>query len=144
MRTRIPSTALFLLVFILLSGLLAGCGGGGDQSGNGDSQDGGAPAGGEQQDGAAHEDAAPTAPKIALGTIKSVNVEARRVILEPSTEQQGDGPLTFKVRKNAEISLDDQPAEMADIQAGQQAQIEYVTKNERNRALAVRLISNGG
>jgi hypothetical protein len=142
MLARIPSLVLLLIV---LAVLLAGCGGG-EQSGDG-AQDGG---GGQQQAGeAANQDgeaANQPAPqkKIALGTIRSVNVEARRVVLEPSTEQQGDGPLTFNVRKNAEISLDDQPAEMADIQSGQQAQIEYVTKNERNRAVAVRLISDGG
>jgi hypothetical protein len=135
MLARIPSLVLLLVV---LAVLLAGCGGGG-QSGDG-SQDGG---GAEQQGGEAANQPAPQ-KKIALGTIRSVNVEARRVVLEPSTEQQGDGPLTFNVRKNAEISLDDQPAEMADIQSGQQAQIEYVTKKERNRAVAVRLISDGG
>ena len=144
MRTRIPPTALFLLVFILLSGLLAGCGGGGDQSGNGGSQDGGAPGEGEQQQGgAAQEDAAP-APKIALGTIKSVKPDKRKIVLQSTAEVQGGERMTFKVKKNAKITLDDKEAEMADVKEGQHAQIQYVVKNEVNRAREVALISAEG
>ena len=144
MRTRIPPTALFLLVFILLSGLLAGCGGGGDQSGNGGSQDGGAPGEGEQQQGgAAQEDAAP-APKIALGTIKSVKPDKRKIVLQSTAEVQGGERMTFKVKKNAKITLDDKEAEMADVKEGQDAQIRYIVKNEVNRAREVSLISAEG
>ena len=143
MRTRIPSTALFLLVFILLSGFLTGCGGG-DQSGNGGSQGDGS--GGEKQgetpQGEAPQGNAPQA-KIALGTIRSVKPDRRKIVLRPSVEIQGGERMIFKVKKNAEISLNDQPAEMSDVKEGQQAQIQYVIKNERNRARAVALISNG-
>jgi hypothetical protein len=138
-RTRIPSAALFLLMFILL---LAGCGGGGDQSGNGGSQDGGAPGGEEQQGGAAQEDAAP-APKIALGTVVSVKPDKRKIFLRPTAEVQGGERMTFKVRKNAEITLDNKEAEMADVKEGQRAQIQYIVKNEVNRARSVALISGG-
>jgi hypothetical protein len=151
MLARIPAIVLLLIVLALLGGLLAGCGGGGQQSGNG-SQGGAQKQGGEaanqssettnRSGEATHQPAPPK--KVALGTIKSVNVENRKVVLEPSTKQQGNGPMKFNVRKNAEISLDNKPAEMTDIKAGLQAQIEYVTKREVNRATAVRLISDSG
>ena len=82
--------------------------------------------------------------KIALGTIESVQPENRRVVLKPSTEIQGDEQMTFNVRKNAEIRVNGQEAEMADIKADQQAQIQYITKNERNRARAVEIVGGGG
>jgi hypothetical protein len=138
-RTRIPSAALLLLVFILF---LAGCGGGGDQSGNGGSQGGGAPGGEEQQQGGAPQEGAAPARKIALGTVVSVEPDKRKIVLQPTAEVQGER-MTFKVRKNAEITLDDKAAEMADAKEGQEAQIEYVVKNEVNRARSVALISGG-
>ena len=145
MRTRIPSTALFLLVFILLSGLLAGCGGGGDQSGNGGSQDGGAPGEGEQkqQSGAAQEAAAPV-PKIALGTVKVVKPDKRKIILRTTEGEQGGERIAFRVMKDATITLDDKEAEMAGVKEGQHAQIRYIVKNEVNRAREVALISAEG
>jgi hypothetical protein len=139
-RTRIPSAALLLLVFMLF---LAGCGGGGDQSGNGGSQDGGAPGGEEQQQGGAPQQGAAPAPKIALGTVVSVKPDKRKIFLRPTAEVQGGERMTFKVRKNAEITLDDKAAEMADVKEGQEAQIQYVVKNEVNRARSVALISGG-
>ena len=139
MRTRIPSAALLLLAFILF---LAGCGGGGDQSGNGGSQDGGgAPDGKEQQQGEAPQQDAAPARKIALGTVVSVKPDKRKIDLRPTSEIQGGERMTFKVRKNAEITLDDKAAEMADVKEGQEAQIQYVVKNEVNRARSVALIS---
>jgi hypothetical protein len=135
MHLRGPSAALFFIVAsILLAGLLAGCAGGGDQGGNG---------GNEQQGEAAQgEGTQANAPvsKIALGTVISVKPDRRKIILRPSTEQQGDR-LVFKVIDDAQITLDDQQAEMADVQEGHQAQITYVVVNEQNRARVVALIS---
>jgi hypothetical protein len=131
-----------LIALILL---LAGCGGGGDQSGNGgggQQNDEQAQKGGEEQGGKAANQGAPQM-KIALGTIESVQPDRRRVVLKPSTEVQGGEQMTFNVRKNAEISVNDQEAEMADIEAGQQAQIQYVTRNEVNRARAVQVVGGG-
>ena len=138
MHLRGPSAALIFIALILLAGLLAGCAGGGEQSGNGGSQ------GGEEQQGEAAQgegnqaDAPET--KIALGRVISVKPDRRKIILRPSTEQQGDR-LVFKVIDDAQITLDDQQAEMADAQEGQQAQITYVVVNEQNRARVVGLIS---
>ena len=136
MHLRGPSAALFVIVSILLAGLLAGCSGGGDQSGNGGSQ------GGEEQQGEAAQGNQADAPetKVALGRVIAVKTDRRKIILRPSAEQQGDR-LVFKVVDDAQITLDDQQAEMVDVQEGQQAQITYVVVNEQNRARVVGLIS---
>ena len=136
MHLRGPSAALFFIASIVLAGLLAGCAGGGDQAKNSESQT----ADGEQQGEATQADA--PVPKIALGTVISVKPDRRKIILRPSTEQQGDR-LIFKVVDGARITLDDQQAEMADVQEGQQAQIQYTSFNEQNRARVVGLISSG-
>jgi hypothetical protein len=141
MHLRGPSAALFFIVPILLATfLLTGCGGGADQSGDGGSQ-GGDGEQGEAPQGQATQAEAPQA-KIALGRVISVKPDRRKISLRPSTEQQGDR-ITFKVIDNAEISLNDEQAEMADVQEGQQAQITYVVTNEQNRARVVELISDG-
>jgi hypothetical protein len=137
MHLRGPSAALFVIASILLAGLLAGCAGGGDQSGNGGSQ------GGEEQQGEAPQGNQADAPetKVALGRVIAVKTDRRKIILRPSAEQQQGDRLVFKVVDEAQITLDDQQAEMADAQEGQQAQITYVTINEQNRARVVGLIS---
>jgi hypothetical protein len=137
-RTRMPSAALFLIVVGLLCGLLAGCGGG-EQAGSGESQ-GEQQGGGEQQAGEAE---GPSQEKVALGTIESVDPDRRRLVLKPSFEAQGGDRLTFNVRKNAEIRVEGQEAELSEVRQGQSAQIEYVTKNEINRALAVEVVGGG-
>jgi len=141
-RLRRLSAALFFIVPVLVVVLiLAGCGGGGDQSENGRSQGGGDGPGGEKQ-GKALQGSAPQA-KVALGTIISANPDRRRIALRPSVEVQGGKRMVFKVKDDAEISLNDQPAEMADVKQGQQTQIEYIVRNETNWARAVALISSG-
>jgi len=134
MHLRGPSVALFFVVSMVLAGLLAGCAGGGDQAKGGGEQS-------QEAQGEATQADAPVA-KIALGTIVSVKPDRRKIILRPSTEQQGDR-LVFKVIDDAQITLDDKPAEMADVLEGQKAQIQYVTFNEQNRARVVGLISSG-
>ena len=140
MRTRMPAATHFSIVLILLLGFLAGCGG--DQSGSGESQGGGKQGGGEQgaKKGGEAADEGPTQAKVALGTIESVQPEERNLVLKPSFEAQGGDQITFNVRKNAEIQVKDQPAELSELQSGQQAQIEYVTKNDVNRAVSVQVV----
>ncbi len=140
MHLRSPSVALFLVMAILLTGLLAGCGGGDQQSGNGEQGDA---SGGKnkQADQAANKQV--SAPKIALGTIKSVKIEKGKIVLKPSTEEQGEKPIPFKIKKDATITLDNERAELADIKEGQQAQITYVIKNERNKTSEIALFSDG-
>ena len=140
MRTRIPAATLFSIVLVLLLGFLAGCGG--DQSGSGESQGGGQQGGGEQgaKQGGEAADEGPTQVKVALGSIESVQPDERKLVLKPSFEAQGGNQITFNVRKNAEIQVKDQPAELSELQSGQQAQVEYVTKNDVNRAVSVQVV----
>ena len=140
MRTRIPAATLFSIVLILLLGFLAGCGG--DQSGSGESQGGDQQGGGEQgnKQGGGAADEGPSQAKVSLGTIESVEPDERKLVLKPSFEAQGGDKITFNVRKNAEIQVKDQPAELSELQSGQQAQVEYVTKNDGTRAVSVQVV----
>ena len=145
MRTRVPAVTLFSIVLVLLLGFLAGCGG--DQSGSGESQGGGQQGGGEQgggeqgaKQGGKAADEGPSQAKVSLGTIESVQPDERKLVLKPSFEAQGGDQITFNVRKNAEIQVNDQEAELSELQSGQQAQVEYVTKKDVNRAVAVQVV----
>ncbi len=145
MQLRRPSAAFFCVVSVLLAGLLVGCGGGGDQSGSGGSQGGdgqqqGQAQQGEEQQGE-EQQGDPPEVKIALGKVIAVVPDRRKIILRPSAEVQGAERMIFKVRDDAEITLNDQPAQMDGVQEGQQAQIEYIVVNEQNRARSVELIS---
>jgi hypothetical protein len=150
-RTRVPAATLFSIALVLLLGFLAGCGG--DQSGSSESQGGGQQGGSEQgggeqaggqggEQGGEAADEGPAQAKIALGSIESVQPDKRKVVLKPSFEAQGGDQITFNVRKNAEIRVNDQEAELSDIKSGQQAQIEYVTKNDVNRAVSVEIVGD--
>ena len=160
MRTRRLSTALLLAAFVLFAGFLAAsCGGGGQPEqggGSGENQQDGNQQGeqqaGQQQtgqqteqqqggDGAAQGEV--SGAKIAVGTIRSVDAEARKVTLEPTAEVQGEQPLTFDITEIAVVTLDDQEVELADLQEGHQAQIKYVSRGGQNRAVAVEAFSVG-
>ena len=120
-----------LVLSLLLVGLLASCGGS-DQSGGG------------QQEGNAGGDAAKKeklTKKVAIGTVRAYKDDRRRLSLRPASEAQGDKPLGFKVRKNAQVTLDGEQAELGDIEEDQQAQVRYVVKNKVNRAIIVQLFS---
>lgn len=130
-ETSAVSMILPLVLLLLLVGLLAGCGGS-DQSG------------GSQQEGEAGGESAKKeklSRKVAIGTVRAYKDDRRRLSLRPASEAQGDKPLGFKVRKNAQVTLDGEQAELGDIEEGQQAQIRYVVKNDVNRAIIVQLFS---
>lgn len=128
----------FLIAAIVLTGFLAGCGGGQSEG-----ESGGA---GEQEGDAAKKDAPET--KTALGTIKSVKTESKKIVLNRTvvssdTGERKEEPAPFKLTKQAKITLDNKPAELADVKEGQQAQITYVVKNQ-NLARQVVLVGEGG
>ena len=133
MLFRLGSAAPFFALVILLAGLLSGCGGGGGQQSNGGSQDGG---GGEERQQSKKE---ARETKIGVGNVVSVKPDKRKMVVQPSQEAEGAERLAINVRKNAEITLGDQKAEMADVAEGQQAQVEYLVKNDVNRAVSVQL-----
>jgi hypothetical protein len=144
---RPSATPILGTLVLLLVLLLAACGGGGDQSsGNGESQ-GGEQGDGEQQDGQqggeAGEERA-SQEKVSLGTIESVEPESRRVVLKPAFAAQGGDQIIFRVTNNAVVQVNDQESELSDIQPGQDAEIDYITKNNVNRAVAVEIVGDGG
>ena len=142
MRLRETSAVYLILPLVLsfvLAGLLAGCGGGSDQSGD---QSGGGQQ--QKQEGKAGGEAAKKKPPqrlMVIGTVRAYKDDKRRLSLRPASDAQAEKPLGFKVRKNAEVTLDGEKAEFSDIQEDQQAQITYVIKNKVNRAIVVHLFN---
>lgn len=137
MRPVRPPAALFVILIFSAATILAGCGGGGDSGGDGAQQgqaDGNAQGGGAEK---AEE------TKIALGTVSFVNVEKRRLTVDPNPEQRDD-TFDFRIAKNTKVTLDGKEAEMQDIEKGQQVQVEYVAGKDRNRARAVTLFGGEG
>jgi len=120
-----------LLALILIGGLLGGCDGG-NQSGN-ESQD--TEAGGEKEH----------FPRMARGEINSVRAETGKLALKPAssersenTTEQGEGAIQFKLAKDAKITVLGEEAQLADLKAGQQAEIAYsVKEGETNKAGSV-------
>ncbi len=131
MHTQARSTTFFLLVLVVV--FLAGCGGDGGGSGGGSG-------GTEDKQGGQAAQGNKNAPeaKMALGTVKRVNYEKERVVLKPT---QGEGLMTFGVKPQAKVTLDDKKAELADVKKGQQAQIEYVQTKDLKRARSLQLFS---
>ena len=151
MHPRGPSTALFLATIVLIVGLLAGCGGGGDQSGSGSQQDGGGNAEQDKdapvkQDGNATKKQGKNAPKkkILFGVVKFVNPKTEGFSVRPTIEEQGKKRVVFRLASDTSITLSGKEAELEDMKKGQQAQVEYVERNDRNRARTVRLFEAGG
>jgi hypothetical protein len=142
MNTRGLSTVLFLATIVLIAGLLAGCGGG-DQSGSGSQQDGGSKA--EQGKNApVKQDKNAPKKKILFGTVTFVNPKTEGFSVRPTIDEQGNKPVAFRLAKETSITLGGKEAKLEDMKKGQQAQVEYVERNERNRARSVRLFEAGG
>jgi hypothetical protein len=134
MHQRGLSTVLFLVTIVLIAGLLTGCGGG-DQSGSGSQQDGGSKA--EQGNDASKK-------RILFGKVTFVNPKTEGFSVRPTIEEQGNKPVAFRLAKETSITLGGKEAKLEDMKKGQQAQVEYVERNERNRARSVRLFEVGG
>ena len=134
MHQRGLTTVLFLATIVLIAGLLTGCGGG-DQSGSGSQQDGGSKA---QQDENAPK------KKILFGTVKFVNPKTEGFSVRPTIDEQGNKPVAFRLANESSITLGGKEAKLEDMKKGQQAQVEYVERNERNRARSVKLFDTGG
>lgn len=146
MHPRVPRTAFFAVVVVLLAGLLAGCGGGGQpEGGSQDGESGGSgqqsgDGGSEQQSGEGTGSEESRQVKIALGTIGSVMPDENRFTLEPSTEEQGTEPITFRVAPGTRITVAGEQAELGDVEEGAQANVNYVAVNGKNRARSVEVL----
>jgi hypothetical protein len=141
MHPRGPSTAHFLATIALIAGLLTGCGGG-DQSGSGSQQDGGS----KVEQGKNAPKKAKNAPekKILFGIVTFVNPKTEGFSVRPTVNEQGKKPVVFRLAKETRITLGGEGAKLEDMKKGQQAQIAYVERNDRNRARTVRLFEAGG
>lgn len=128
---------LIVPLLALLTALPAGCGGGEGPSG-------GSQEGGGQQDQQQESKKQAQETKIAVGNVVAVQPDRRRMVVQPSQEAEGTEKIPLNVRKTAEITLGGEKAEMGDITEGQQAQAEYVVKNEVNRAVSVQLFEAEG
>jgi hypothetical protein len=140
MHQREITTVLFLATIVLI--LITGCGGG-DQSGSGSQQDGGSQA---EQGQNAPKKQGENAPKkkVVFGTVTFVNPKTEGFSVRPTIEEQGNKPVVFRLANETSITLDGNEAKMEDMKKGQQAQVEYVERNERNRARSVRLFETSG
>lgn len=133
------SRTLLLTCLILLISFAGGCGGGGDQV---EKQQDGNARGTKEQGSKVKEDA--PQDKIAFGTIRTVDSEARSIRLRPSSDELSEQPVRFKIGENAKITLNEEKAEQADIEKGQQAQITYFVRKKTGVAREVVLFSGGG
>jgi hypothetical protein len=140
MHQRGISTVLFLVTIVLIAGSLTGCGG---QSGSGSQQDGGSKA---EQGKNAPVKQGENAPKkkILFGTVAFVNPKTEGFSVRPTIDEQGNKPVAFRLAHETSITLGGKEAKLEDMKKGQQAQVEYVKRNERNRARSVRLFEAGG
>jgi hypothetical protein len=140
MHQRGIFTVLFLVTIVLIALLLTGCG---DQSGSGSQQDGGSKA---EQGEKASKKRGKNAPKkkIVFGTVTFVNPKTEGFSVRPTIEEQGKKPVVFRLANKTSITLDGKEAKMEDIEKSQRAQVEYVERNERNRARSVKLFEAGG
>ena len=132
---------LIVPLLALLTALLAGCGGGGEAGGG--SQEGGQGQD-QQQDQQQETEKEARETKIAVGNVVAVRPDRRRMVVQPSRQAEGTEKVPLKVRKTAEITLGGEEAEMGDVAEGQQAQAEYVVKNDVNRAVSVQLFETEG
>ena len=140
MHPRGPSTALFLAMIVLIAGLLMGCGG--DEQSGGGSQQGGSEA--KQGENAPKKRKNAPEKKILLGRVAFVNPKTEGFSVRPTIDQQGKKPVVFRLAKEATITLAGKEAKLEDMKKGQQAQVEYLVRNDRNRAVSVRLFEGGG
>ena len=140
MHHRGLTKVLFLATIVFIAGLLTGCG---DQSGSGSQQDGGSKA--EQGNNASNKRGkSGTKKKILFGTVKFVNPKTEGFSVRPTIDEQGNKPVAFRLANKTSITLGGKEAKLEDMKKGQQAQVEYVERNERNRARSVRLFEASG
>jgi hypothetical protein len=79
-----------------------------------------------------------------FGTVTFVNPKTEGFSVRPTIEEQGKKPVVFRLANETSITLSGKAASLEDMKKGQQAQVEYVERNERNRARSVRLFEADG
>ena len=84
----------------------------------------------------------PPVAKTAAGEIRAIRPASgkapARISLKPTSEQDKT-TMSFRIIQNATITLNGQDAELADLQTGQQAEIQYFVDNGITRAHSVKV-----
>jgi Cu/Ag efflux protein CusF len=70
----------------------------------------------------------PPVIKTAGGEIKRIVPDRRKIILKPSSEEQGEGVIHFRLEEDATVTVLGKEAQLADLKAGQQAEIQYLVQ----------------
>jgi hypothetical protein len=81
----------------------------------------------------------PSVSKTAAGEIKRVRPDTGKIVLKPSSEEQGEGVIRSRVAKDAAVTVLGKEAQLADLKAGQQAEIRYVVRDGTDRADSVKV-----
>jgi Cu/Ag efflux protein CusF len=81
----------------------------------------------------------PLVAKTATGRIKTIKPDSRKVILKPSSQEQGGAVVILKVAQDAAITVLGKEAQLADLKAGQQAEFRYFVKNGINKVSSVKV-----
>jgi hypothetical protein len=81
----------------------------------------------------------PLVAKTVAGEIKKVMLDRKKMWLKPSSEEQGETVMTFKLTQDATVTQNGQDAELTDVKAGQQAEIQYFAQDGINRADGVKI-----
>lgn len=106
--------SIFLVAGIMVASIFAGCGGG---------------------------QASESGKESLSGVVKSTDVDKRKFKVKP----QGEDAQVFKYNpENVKIELNGEEASPAEIEEGQQAEIEYVVREDRNVARSISLMPGGG
>jgi Cu/Ag efflux protein CusF len=74
----------------------------------------------------------------AAGEVRKVKADRNKIWVKPSSGQ-AKKVVPFRIEPATTITLNGQNAELADLQAGQQAEIKYIVENGMNRAQSVKI-----
>jgi Cu/Ag efflux protein CusF len=82
----------------------------------------------------------PLVAKTAAGQVRAIKPDRRKIVLKPSSQEQGGEVVQVKLEQDAKITVLDKEAQLADLKAGQQAEIQYfVHEDGVDRASSVKI-----
>jgi hypothetical protein len=81
----------------------------------------------------------PFVSKTAAGEINRVRPDTGKIVLKPSSEEQGEGVIHVRAAKDAAITVLGKEAQLADLKSGQQAEVQYVVQDGTDRADSVKV-----
>ena len=81
----------------------------------------------------------PLVAKTAAGQIRAIKPDRRKIILKPSSQEQGGEVVQVKLEQDAKITVLGREAQLADLKAGQQAEIQYFVHDGVDKASSVKI-----